>query len=63
MNRLNSSIRAHVISCLMEGCPVRSTCRVTGVSKKAVTRLLVQAGQVAAEFLDLFDRISLSGQI
>jgi len=32
--------------------PIRSTVRMTGVSKKAVTRLLVEAGVVAAEYQD-----------
>src|SRR5262245_43757375 len=52
MNRLDNAIRARVISCLIEGCSIRSTVRMTGVSKKAVSRLLVAAGQVAAEYMD-----------
>jgi len=52
MNRLSPVTRARVISCLVEGCSIRSTVRITGVSKKAVTRLLVEAGTVAAEYQD-----------
>src|SRR5947209_10938761 len=52
MNRLTTEARAHVISCLVEGCSIRSTVRVTGVSKKAVMRLLVDVGKVCAEFQD-----------
>jgi IS1 family transposase len=52
MNRLDVHTRAAVLNCLIEGCSIRSTVRMTGVSKKAVTRLLVEAGQVAADYQD-----------
>ena len=52
MNRLNAKKRAQVISCLLEGCSLRSTVRITGVAKKTVSRLLVEAGGVAAEHQD-----------
>ncbi len=50
MNRLDASTRAAVLNCLIEGCSIRSTVRMTGVSKKAVSRLLVEARNVAAEY-------------
>jgi len=43
MNRLDPQTRAAVLNCLIEGCSIRSTVRMTGVSKKAVSRLLVEA--------------------
>ena len=52
MNRLDTDARTQVISCLVEGCSIRSTVRVTGVSKKAVMRLLVDAGTAAAQYQD-----------
>jgi DNA-directed RNA polymerase specialized sigma24 family protein len=52
MNRLDAATRTRVIACLLEGCSIRSTVRVTGVSKKAVTRLLVDAGTACAEYQD-----------
>ena len=52
MNRLDVKTRAHVLNCLIEGCSIRSTVRLTGVSKRAVSRLLVEAGTVAAEYQD-----------
>jgi IS1 family transposase len=52
MNRLNTATRAQVLNCLIEGCSIRATVRMTGVSKKAVSRLLVEAGTVAAEYQD-----------
>jgi IS1 family transposase len=41
-----------VISALVEGCSVRSTVRMTGVSKGAVLRLLVSVGNACAEYQD-----------
>jgi len=59
MNRLDRKTRTQVISALLEGCSVRSTTRMTGVSKKAVMRLLVEAGTVAAAYQDqLFRNLS-----
>jgi IS1 family transposase len=52
MNRLDAKTRAAVLNCLLEGCSIRATVRLTGVSKKAVSRLLVDAGRVAAEYQD-----------
>jgi len=52
MNRLNAAKRTSVISCLLEGCSIRSTVRMTGVSKKAVMRLLCEAGTACAEYSD-----------
>ncbi len=52
MNRLDSSKRAQVINCLIEGCSIRSTVRMTGIAKKTVMRLLVEVGTVAADYQD-----------
>lgn len=52
MNRLNKNQRCQVITSLIEGCSIRSTVRMTGVSKKAVMRLLVEAGNVCASYQD-----------
>lgn len=52
MNRLDAKTRAAVLNCLVEGCSIRSTVRLTGISKKAVSRLLVEAGEVAASHMD-----------
>jgi IS1 family transposase len=50
MNRLDAKTRTAILNCLIEGCSIRSTVRLTGASKKAVTKLLVDAGRVAAEY-------------
>lgn len=52
MNRLNSNTREQVIKCLIEGCSLRSTVRMTGIAKKTVMRLLLEVGEVAAHYQD-----------
>ncbi len=52
MNRLDSKTRQQVISCLIEGCSIRATVRMTGVAKKTVLRLLVEVGEVCADYQD-----------
>jgi DNA-directed RNA polymerase specialized sigma24 family protein len=49
MNNLSNEQRAAVINCLIEGCSIRSTVRMTGVAKKTVSRLLVECGEFCAE--------------
>jgi IS1 family transposase len=48
MNVLPSEKRAQILNCLVEGCSMRSTQRLTGVAKKTVERLLVSAGEACA---------------
>lgn len=50
MNRLNSKTRSQVLHCIIEGCSIRSTVRMTGVAKKTVMRLLVEAGASASDY-------------
>jgi IS1 family transposase len=52
MNRLTSEARARVIGCLIEGCSIRATVRMIGVAKKTAMRLLVEVGEVCAEYQD-----------
>lgn len=52
MNRLPTETRAQILKCLVEGNSIRSTERMTGATKKAITKLLIDAGRVAAEFQD-----------
>jgi IS1 family transposase len=52
MNRLANEQRAQVINCLIEGCSIRSTVRMTGVAKKTVMRLLIEVGQVCEDYQD-----------
>jgi hypothetical protein len=46
-NVISLAKKVAVISALVEGCSVRSTVRMTGVSKGAILRLLESVGQNA----------------
>jgi IS1 family transposase len=52
MNRLTSDQRARVIECLIEGCSIRSTVRMTGIAKKTVMRLVVEVGAFCSDYQD-----------
>jgi len=52
MNKLSTVERAKVVNCLIEGCSLRSTVRLTGVAKKTVSRILVEVGQACATYHD-----------
>jgi hypothetical protein len=53
MNKISMDKKIAVVAALCEGCSVRSTVRLTGVSKGAVLRLLVEVGTACAEYLDI----------
>ena len=50
MYRLDRKTRATVLALLVEGMSIRATCRVSGVSKPTVLKLLTDIGPVVAEF-------------
>lgn len=52
MNRLNTERRAQIVRCLVDGNSIRATCRITGVEKRTVLRLLEQVGAACAEYQD-----------
>jgi IS1 family transposase len=52
-NVISTAKKIAVISALVEGCSVRSTVRLTGVSKGAVLRLLVSIGKACQEYQDV----------
>src|SRR6266567_56477 len=52
MNKLDREARARILHLLCEGQSIRAVTRLTGASKKAVSRLLVDAGQAAAWYQD-----------
>jgi IS1 family transposase len=52
MNRLNTAKRAQVIAALIEGNSINATCRMLGVGKHTVLRLLEDAGCACAAFHD-----------
>ncbi len=50
MNKKPVGERAKIISCLVEGMSIRSTCRITGASKNTVVKLLVQVGRACDRY-------------
>ncbi len=56
MNRLNAAKRAQIIAALIEGNSINATCRMLGVGKHTVLRLLEDAGCACAAFHDVFVR-------
>ena len=53
MNKLTRIERAKILLALVEGNSIASTCRMFGVNKITVLRLLADAGTLAAQFHDL----------
>ena len=52
MNRLDETNRTAVVAALVEGCSIRSTVRMTGVSKNTISKLLVELGAACSDYLD-----------
>jgi len=52
MNKLKKDKQIQVISALVEGNSVRATCRMTGVAKNTVIKLLADLGKACAEYQD-----------
>jgi len=50
MNRLPLAKRVQVLSCLVEGNSIRGTCRMVGVDKKTILRLLEDVGDACAAY-------------
>ena len=56
MNKLPTSKRVAVVSALVEGNSLRSTCRMTGVAMNTVLKLLAELGTACARFHDEYVR-------
>lgn len=52
MNTLSKDKKTQVLAALIEGNSIRATVRMTGVAKKTVMRLLVEAGTFCADYQD-----------
>jgi IS1 family transposase len=53
MNVLDAKTRRQIIACLVEGNSIRGKCRLVGVTKRAVLKLLVDIGTVCEEYQDV----------
>jgi IS1 family transposase len=52
MNRLTTEKRVAVVKALVDGCSIRSTVRMTGVSKNTISKLLLQLGAACTRYQD-----------
>lgn len=52
MNKLTTDKRRQVVAALVEGNSIRATCRMTGVAKNTVVKLLADLGKACAEYQD-----------
>jgi IS1 family transposase len=52
MNKLTKEKQRQVVAALVEGNSIRATCRMTGVAKGTVLKLLVDLGKACAEYQD-----------
>jgi IS1 family transposase len=52
MNRMGTARRAQVVRCLIEGCSINSTVRMTGAAKHTVLKLLVELGAACSDYLN-----------
>lgn len=56
MNKLSFEKRVQVLTALVEGCSIASTCRMTGVAKMTVLKLISDVGEACTELHDRWFR-------
>lgn len=52
MNRLDLKTRRQIVAALVEGCSIRSVCRMTGAAKGTVLKLVRMLGEACADYQD-----------
>jgi IS1 family transposase len=52
MNCLDIETRTRIVNCLVEGCSIRATVRMTGAAKNTIVKLLADLGTACAAFHD-----------
>lgn len=50
MNRLSFDDRTEILTAIAQGCSIQTTCRMTGVSKNTVLKLITDVGKACAHF-------------
>lgn len=56
MNCLDHETRARMVNCLVEGCSIRATVRMTGISKTTIMKLVSDLGAACAVYHDRYVR-------
>jgi IS1 family transposase len=56
MNCLDTQTRSQIVRCLVEGCSIRSTARMTGASKNTIIKLLTDLGCACADYHNRYVR-------
>lgn len=52
MNKLSTAERVAVVRCLVDGCSMRATSRITGIARNTIDKLLVELGAACSEYED-----------
>jgi len=52
MNKLSTEEKVRVVACLVEGCSLRSTVRMTGIHRTTIQKLLVELGTACSAYQD-----------
>jgi len=52
MNQLSADQRVSIVRCLVDGCSMRATSRITGVARNTIDKLLVELGSACLDYQD-----------
>jgi IS1 family transposase len=52
MNQLSTAERVSIVRCLVHGCSMRATSRITGVARNTIDKLLVELGAACLDYQD-----------
>src|ERR1700680_1011908 len=52
MNQLSTAQRVSIVRCLVDGCSMRATSRITGVARNTIDKLLVELGAACLNYQD-----------
>jgi hypothetical protein len=52
MNKLDTQTRVQIVKALVDGVGINATCRIVGVAKNTVLKLLAELGEACARYHD-----------